>query len=255
MYRLWGIGLIGAGLTIIAAFFGEATLSPAAIPSTEPIVILPLEPAWTWPGPSLQVGSVPPEETKRRGFALRLCPKGYEDTEDIVLLPPRALASSPLPQAPTTTQLGSSPLLGWPVSSGEITQGFGCSPYYTGLTGPGCPAETPWFHDGLDIGAVSGAPVRAAITGTVLFAGPDSSGPECGDYRGYGLAVVVDNGTGWQTLYAHLSQVQVSVGQVITPEAVIGQVGASGCVSGPHLHFGLRHKGELVDPAEVGSKE
>lgn len=246
MYRLWGIGLIGAGLTIIAAFFGEATLSPAAIPSTEPIVILPPEPTWTWPGPSLQVGSVPLEETKTRG---------HEDTEDIVLLPPRALASTPLPQDPTTTQLGSSPLLGWPVNSGEITQGFGCSPYYTGLTGPGCPAETPWFHDGLDIGAASGTWVRAAITGTVIFAGSDNSGPECGDYRGYGLAVVVDNGTGWQTLYAHLSQVQVLAGQTVTPETLIGQVGATGCVSGTHLHFGLRHKGELVDPAEVRSRE
>jgi murein DD-endopeptidase MepM/ murein hydrolase activator NlpD len=135
---------------------------------------------------------------------------------------------------------------------GRITQGFGCSPYYTGLVGPDCPAEAPWFHDGLDIGVYPGRPVRAALTGTVIFAGPDGSGPLCrGGYRGYGLGVIVDNGAGWQALYAHLSRLEVAEGQAVWPETIVGAVGETGCVSGPHLHFGLRHKGELVDPAEL----
>lgn len=203
------------------------------------------------PEPWLQVSSA---ETKRRGG---------EEVEDIVLLPPRRLTSGPLPASQEITQSlssshlppdggrlpASSPLRGWPVT-GEITQGFGCSPYYTGLVGPGCPAEAPWFHDGLDIGAAADAPVQAALTATVIFAGPDGSGPACGNYRGYGLAVVVDNRAGWQALYAHLTQVDVAAGQAVAPATVIGTVGQTGCVSGPHLHFGLRHDGQLVDPAE-----
>jgi murein DD-endopeptidase MepM/ murein hydrolase activator NlpD len=146
----------------------------------------------------------------------------------------------------------SSPLAGWPVA-GEITQGFGCSGYYTGLPGPDCPAEAPWFHDGIDIGPpAAGAPVRAALTGTVIFAGPDGSGPDCGQgYRGYGLAVVVGTETGWLALYGHLARVDVAAGQAVTPETVIGTVGETGCVSGPHLHFGLQHHNELIDPEEM----
>jgi hypothetical protein len=86
------------------------------------------------------------------------------------LSPPRLPTSSHLRSfAASPHLLTSLPL------PGDITQGFGCSPYYTGLTGPGCPAEAPWFHDGLDIGATAGTPVRAALTGTVRFAGPDGT--------------------------------------------------------------------------------
>ena len=133
--------------------------------------------------------------------------------------------------------------------AGEISQRFGCSDYYSGIPGPGCPADAPWFHDGLDVAALVGFPVRAAITGTVIFAGPDGAGPLCnGGYRGYGLGVVVDNGQGWQALYAHLSEIDVQAGQAVTPETVIGLAGETGCASGPHLHFGLRHRETLVDP-------
>jgi murein DD-endopeptidase MepM/ murein hydrolase activator NlpD len=141
----------------------------------------------------------------------------------------------------------SKPLVGWPVA-GRISQGFGCSPYYTGRPGPGCPAEAPWFHDGVDIAAPAGAPVRAAITGAVIFAGADGSGPACGRYRGYGLGVVIATEAGWQTLYAHLAQIDVVVGQMVRPETIIGAVGETGCVSGAHLHFGLRDGATLVDP-------
>ena len=51
----------------------------------------------------------------------------------------------------------------WPVQ-GEISQEFGCSPYFTGIPGQGCPSDKPWFHDGVDIVAWSGAPVRAGLT-------------------------------------------------------------------------------------------
>ncbi len=147
-------------------------------------------------------------------------------------------------------RLVSAPLTGRPVA-GKTTQGFGCSPYYSGIPGPGCPAGARWFHDGVDIGAYPGVPVRSAMAGTVLFAGPDGSGPVCaGGYRGYGLSVVLEGGEGWQALYAHLSRIDVTAGQVIDPETIVGTAGATGCVSGAHLHFGLRRNGKLVDPRQ-----
>ena len=157
-------------------------------------------------------------------------------------------SSVPWPSPVRPTPAGSdAPLAFWPVP-GAVSQDFGCSPYFSGLAGPDCPAAQPWFHDGLDIAAAAGTPVRAGLAGTVLFAGPDGDGPVCGDYHGYGLGVVVDNGQGWQSLYAHLAAVHVTAGQAVTPETVLGAVGETGCTTGPHLHFGLRRAGKLVDP-------
>lgn len=167
---------------------------------------------------------------------------------------PGAALSQPIPLTPissaTPTPLPDSPLVGLPLS-GRITQGFGCSLYYTGIAGPGCSAEQPWFHDGLDIEAVVDTPVAAMMAGVVIFAGEDTTGPKCDDDRGYGLAVVVDSGSGWRTLYAHLAKTNVTAGQVVSPETIIGAVGTSGCATGPHLHFGLRHNDILVDPRVV----
>jgi murein DD-endopeptidase MepM/ murein hydrolase activator NlpD len=138
--------------------------------------------------------------------------------------------------------------------AGPVTQGFGCSPYYTGIPGPGCTAEAFWFHDGVDIAAPIGTSVRSTLDGRVAFAGPDGDGPLCNrGYHGYGLAVVVDDGGGRQALYAHLSRVDVTVSQAVEAGAVVGLSGDTGCVSGPHLHFGLRHDGKLVDPLEEAS--
>jgi murein DD-endopeptidase MepM/ murein hydrolase activator NlpD len=138
--------------------------------------------------------------------------------------------------------------------SGPVSQGFGCSPFYSGIPGPGCPADAYWFHDGVDLAVPSGTPVKATMAGIVIFAGADGDGPLCNrGYRGYGLAVVVDGGNGLQALYAHLSQTAVVAGQVVTPETVIGASGDTGCVSGAHLHFGLRRDGQLVDPLKEGN--
>jgi murein DD-endopeptidase MepM/ murein hydrolase activator NlpD len=161
-------------------------------------------------------------------------------------IPPLAVSPVPLQRAEADPAAG--PCLAWPVA-GRITQGFGCTPYYTGIPGPGCPPQEPWFHDGLDIASPTGTPVRAVMGGQVVFAGADGSGPVCsGGYRGYGLGVVVDSWDSWQVLYAHLSRIDVEVGQEVELGEIIGAVGATGCVSGAHLHFGLRHDGELVDP-------
>jgi murein DD-endopeptidase MepM/ murein hydrolase activator NlpD len=163
---------------------------------------------------------------------------------------PANLLESRWPSSTPPTK-NETPLSFWPVQ-GAISQDFGCSPYFTGSPGQGCPAGQPWFHDGLDLATWPGAPVRAGLAGTVSFAGPDGDGPPCnpqsGPYRGYGLGVIIDNGDGWQSLYAHLSEIKVVTGQHVTPDTVIGLAGDTGCVTGPHLHFGLRRNGELVNP-------
>jgi len=85
------------------------------------------------------------------------------------------------------------------------------------------------FHPGLDIAGSEGNAVYASATGVVVYAGWNN--------YGYGLMVVIDHGDGWQTLYAHLSQVNVDCGQAAFQGNVIGRVGSTGNSSGAHLHF------------------
>lgn len=160
-------------------------------------------------------------------------------------------ASTPTPSA---SKSNSSPLQGWPVQ-GRISQSFGCSPYNTGIPGDHCHSSQPWFHDGLDIANREGVPVKAQMSGTVIFAGPDGQGLACGQYRGFGLGVIIDNGQGWQAIYAHLSEINVVVDQVVTPDTIVGAIGKTGCVTGSHLHFGLRHDSKLEDPKKYMMKE
>ena len=96
------------------------------------------------------------------------------------------------------------------------------------------------LHAGLDIGAATGTPVRAAASGTVSFAGALS---------GYGNTVVVDHGGGVTTLYAHQSSLGAATGEAVVAGERLGRVGATGTATGPHLHFEVRVGGAPVDPA------
>lgn len=101
-------------------------------------------------------------------------------------------------------------------------------------------------HVALDIAVPVGTPVRAADRGTVIMAGWNSTG--------YGFRVVIDHGIDYITLYAHLSDIYVEVGQVVGKGQVIGASGANGNVTGPHLHFEIRDFGRLVDPLPLLQK-
>lgn len=90
-------------------------------------------------------------------------------------------------------------------------------------------------HNGIDIGAPVGTPTYAAAGGSVILAKDDS-----GWNGGYGNYVVIDHGSGVQTLYAHLSAVSVSVGQSVGAGDTIGAVGNTGKSTGSHLHFEVR---------------
>jgi lipoprotein NlpD len=94
-------------------------------------------------------------------------------------------------------------------------------------------------HDGIDLAAPAGTPVRTAGEGTVLFAGPQA---------GYGLVVLVQHQRGLVTVYAHSRDLRVHTGQSVRPGQVIATVGESGKTSGPHLHFEVRVDGEPIDP-------
>ena len=87
-------------------------------------------------------------------------------------------------------------------------------------------------HFGIDIAGDQGNPIYAADNGVVVYAGRN-------DY-GYGEMIVLDHGSGWQTLYAHLSQVDVTCGQEVIKGDTIGLMGSTGVSTGPHLHFEMR---------------
>lgn len=94
-------------------------------------------------------------------------------------------------------------------------------------------------HTGIDIDGTTGQPIVASKAGTVSMAS---------SYSGYGNAVIVDHGGGYQTLYAHLSAFAVSAGQTVSQGQVVGNVGCTGSCTGDHLHFEVRVNGAPQDP-------
>jgi murein DD-endopeptidase MepM/ murein hydrolase activator NlpD len=100
-----------------------------------------------------------------------------------------------------------------------------------------------WYHMALDIMSDVGTPIVAAQSGTVTKVNVGSWD------GGYGTNVMIDNGAGDSSLYAHMSSVNVSVGQqVVGGRTVVGWVGMTGRTTGPHLHFEIRKGGALVNP-------
>ncbi len=118
-----------------------------------------------------------------------------------------------------------------------ITQYFGNTPFSTAnpqiYSGHG--------HDGVDIAAPIGTPVHAALGGVVLATGNtdlvhDSAGRQC---YSFGKWVMLIHGNGINTMYAHLSEIDVAKGQSVSTGQVIGLSGMTGYATGPHLHFGV----------------
>lgn len=128
--------------------------------------------------------------------------------------------SSPLPDSPFVRPV-----------PGEPTSVFGARRIFNGK--PRSP------HAGLDLEALSGTPVHAAGAGTVVLSD---------DLYYAGKTVIVDHGGGLFTIYAHLSEMGAAEGQPIRRGEIVGRSGATGRVTGPHLHWGARIGAEIFDP-------
>jgi len=118
-------------------------------------------------------------------------------------------------------------------TSGFITSGFSRSRMHPILN-----RARP--HEGVDVVAPRGTPVRSAANGVISFAGRRG---------GYGIVVEVDHGYGYKTRYAHLSRATVQRGQAVTRGDEIGKVGTTGLSTAPHLHYEILVNGRPQDPA------
>ena len=127
-------------------------------------------------------------------------------------------------------------------STGEVTSDFGAR------ESPGGIGSTD--HKGKDFAAGAGSPIVAVAAGKVTHAG------DAGD--GYGNSVVISHGAvdghPIETLYGHLSEINVKEGDLVSPVQVIGAEGNTGVSTGPHLHFGVKLDGQWVDPDEFLGK-
>jgi murein DD-endopeptidase MepM/ murein hydrolase activator NlpD len=125
----------------------------------------------------------------------------------------------------------------WP-TTGHVSQEFGCTDF--GLE-PWNAALRCRFHHGIDIANAAGTPILAARSGRVVEAGWRDDG--------YGFRVVLDNGDGVRTLYAHMCCTpDVAVGDKVKRGEQIGLIGTTGASSGPHLHFAVEVNGTDIDP-------
>jgi len=120
----------------------------------------------------------------------------------------------------------------WPVAGGGFrTSSFGSRPSpFTGI---------PMMHTGIDIAWWPGSPVRCTAAGTVTYAG---------FMGGYGLAVRVSHKYGFSSLYAHMQNARVSVGDTVQKGQIIGSVGNTGLATGYHLHYEVILGDTQIDP-------
>ncbi len=116
------------------------------------------------------------------------------------------------------------------------------SPFYGMRITPGGSSFT--MHEGIDLAAPQGEPLIAAAAGTVTFVQNNNSS------YGYGNYVIIDNGNGISTLYAHIMPggVHVAVGDIVQTGQEIAQVGQTGDATGPHVHFEVRKGNKQIDP-------
>jgi len=126
--------------------------------------------------------------------------------------------------------------LSWPIAGARITQPFGPSELL--LEPPLGPY--PHFHTGIDLAAAYGTPVTAAADGVVVAVAHTNVG--------YGNYVIIAHGGGIMTLYGHLLETDVRVGDLVARGHRIGLEGMSGLATGPHVHFELRVNNAVTDP-------
>ncbi|MGD8604543.1 MAG: peptidoglycan DD-metalloendopeptidase family protein [Anaerolineales bacterium] len=196
----------GDGLSGVASFFG---VDPGEI----------LE----WPGNDLDPFVDPADPGIEVGTVLMI-PGGHRETRQWSFAPIAGLRGNP----------SAARIYGPGACSGPIDGPLGTYTFiYPTVTTYLSGYDYSATHPALDFAGSTGNAVFASDTGVVVYAGWND--------WGYGYVIVLDHGNGWQTLYAHLSSINVSCGQPVTQGQVIGAVGSTGNSSGPHLHFEMMH--------------
>ncbi len=159
--------------------------------------------------------------------------------------------SGPLPSGGGAVGAG-----GWPVPPGTpITRGYGCHPFYTGVRGP---CGTLWWHVGIDWAAAPGTPLFAVRDMTIQYAGADTGTMNCAwidgsqpPHTGFGYYVKAADGAGLVYWYGHVSSFAVAVGQQVANGTQVAGMGSTGCSTGSHLHFRVRHNGLDINPMTI----
>jgi murein DD-endopeptidase MepM/ murein hydrolase activator NlpD len=122
-------------------------------------------------------------------------------------------------------------------NQGLVSGAYGIRRYYNGVF------AKDYYHRGVDYAGGYGSPVIAPAAGRVALVGLEQNG-----FRINGNMIGIDHGQGVTSAYLHLSRILVKEGDWVKPGQVIGAVGATGAVTGPHLHWGLYVHGLAVDP-------
>ena len=160
-------------------------------------------------------------------------PNSLQIGDELLIPNPTQIEAPPAPGGSGGSGGSGQPSVGPRSASGFIWPTTGpISSYY----GPGHPLGID-----IDLYASPNAPIGAAMSGTVTFAGGNSC---CS----YGLYVVIEHGNGVQTVYAHLSELSVSVGERVSQGELIGYGGRTGYATGNHLHFEVHVNGNIVNP-------
>jgi murein DD-endopeptidase MepM/ murein hydrolase activator NlpD len=186
---------------------GSIASAPAAAPPPAPRATTPSSAP---PPPVATSPQLAPPAAKREPDPPAAAPQPQTQTQTAALPPARA----------------GSLQFAWP-ASGRIISGFG-------------PKPGGQHNDGINIEVARGAPVRAAESGTVVYAG--------NELKGYGNLVLIRHAGGWVTAYAHNDQILVRRGAQITKGQTIARAGSSGGVATPQVHFEVRRGREPVDP-------
>lgn len=177
--------------------------------------------------PSLKTAVLAKEELKKIRFERKALVKKIhkcEADEKMILAEMDVVRENDAPKPDEDSELRN------PVP-GRVTSGFGARVH---------PLDhIEKTHQGIDLAAGLGDPVKSAKDGKVVFAG---------EQRGYGMIVIVQHSDSLATAYAHLSQIDVEVGDEVERGQTVGRVGMTGNSTGPHLHFEVRENGEQVDP-------
>lgn len=269
MNRRQLIALLTSALTPIWSAAKAAPVSPSAVPggiaridlgpaparprvslAGKPVLVMPVVGGWravagvaldAMPGAMLTLEVT--DEQGTRNYSIAVAKKSYPTQRlrvapDKVDLSPEDVARQEREREHlhrvVSTYSDSAPkalALRAPVS-GRRSSSFGLRRVFNGQ------ARNP--HNGMDIAAASGTPVRAAQAGTVI---------DTGDYFFPGRTVVLDHGMGLLSLYAHLSEIDVAAGASLRTGEPLGKVGATGRVTGPHLHFSVYLNATAIDLA------